>query len=225
MIFVRDSTNIRIPRVYAMYTNATTSNNYIVTERIRGKTLQSQWSFLEETDKQSIIKDLQSNFMDLRKLTPPNPSCYGSLDRWPLQDMVFFPAEPGPKLNGPFDSHEDFIEAMIEKYIRDGGPVFRAEYYRQCLPKILCRCDSLFTHGDLQRKNVMVEKDQGGSGWKVTILDWEFSGWYPSYWEYSMAFCALGKWDDDWCLHLRRILEPADSEAAWVKPIRLEMFE
>ena len=71
----------------------------------------------------------------------------------------------------------------------------------------------------------MVEKDQGGSEWKVTILDWEFSGWYPSYWEYSMAFCALGKWENDWYLHLRRVLEPADSEAAWVKLIRLEMFE
>ena len=225
MIFVRESTNIRVPRVYALYVNSTTGNKYVVMERIRGESLQSQWPLLQETDKQRIIKDLQSNFIDLRKLTPPNLSYYGSLDRRPLQDMVFWTAGPDAKFNGPFDNHEEFIEAMVEKYIRDGGSIFRAEYYRQCMPQILCRCNSVFTHGDFQRKNVMIEKDQEGSGWKVTLLDWEFSGWYPSYWEYSMAFCALGKWDDDWCLHLRRVLESADSEAAWVKPIRLEMFE
>ncbi|KAI6796721.1 hypothetical protein KC332_g6414 [Hortaea werneckii] len=225
MIFVRESTDIRAPQVYAMYTNFTTGNNYIIMERIRGESLQSQWPLLQETEKQSIIKDLQSYFMDLRKLTPPNPSYYGSLDRRPLQDMVFCTAEPGAKVKGPFDSHEQFTEAMVEKYTRDGGPIFRAEYYRQCLPKILCQCDSTFTHGDFQRKNVMIEKDQEGSRWTVTLLDWEFAGWYPSYWEYSMAFCALGKWDDDWCLYLRRVLEAADCEAAWVKPIRLEMFE
>ncbi|RMY58962.1 hypothetical protein D0865_02330 [Hortaea werneckii] len=166
MIFVRETTNIRAPRVYALY--------YIVMERIRGESLQSQWPLLQGTDKQCIIKDLQSYFMDLRKLTPPNPSYYGSLDRRPLQDMVFWTAEPNAKFNGPFDGHEEFIEAMIEKYTRDGGPGFRAECYRQCLPQILCRCNSVFTHGDFQRKNVMVEKDQERSGWKVTLLDWEF---------------------------------------------------
>ncbi|KAI6815630.1 hypothetical protein KC315_g7744 [Hortaea werneckii] len=140
-------------------------------------------------------------------------------------NMLFVRDSTNIRVPRVYAIHEEFIEAMVEKYVRDGGPIFRAEYYRQCLPKILCRCDSLFTHGNLQRKNVMVEKDQGGSEWKVTILDWEFSGWYPSYWEYSMAFCALGKWDNDWYLHLRRVLEPADSEAAWVKLIRLEMFE
>ncbi|KAI6859630.1 hypothetical protein KC338_g2617 [Hortaea werneckii] len=225
MIFVRESTNVRVPRVYALYTNQTTGNKYIVMERIRSASLQSQWPLLQEKHKQAIIKELQSYFIDLRKLTPPNPSYYGSLDRRPVQDMVFWTAKPDAKVNGPFDSHEKLIEAMVEKYIRDGGAIFRAEYYLQCLPQILCRCDSVFTHGDFQKKNVMIEEDQEGSGWIVTILDWESSGWYPSYWEYSTAFCALGKWDDDWCLHLRRVMEPADSEAAWVKPIRLEMFE
>ncbi|EER45196.1 phosphotransferase enzyme family protein [Histoplasma capsulatum H143] len=34
---------------------------------------------------------------------------------------------------------------------------------------------------------------------ELVILDWEKSGWYSSYWEYSLAVCAL-YWDDDWAL-------------------------
>lgn len=40
----------------------------------------------------------------------------------------------------------------------------------------------LFTHGDLRLQNIMV-KDGCVSG----VLDWEFSGWYPEYWEFSKA--------------------------------------
>ncbi|GAB1195910.1 hypothetical protein APSETT444_005175 [Aspergillus pseudonomiae] len=42
---------------------------------------------------------------------------------------------------------------------------------------------TVFTHGDLQPKNIMVqdvESHKGGSSqFEVTIIDWEISGWYP----------------------------------------------
>lgn len=64
-----------------------------------------------------------------------------------------------------------------------------------------------FTHGDLQRKNIVVSNvtsEAGGEDgkvagdFKVTIIDWEVAGWYPSYWEFSRALFACGRWDDDW---------------------------
>ena len=33
--------------------------------------------------------------------------------------------------------------------------------------------------------------------YKVTINDWEKAGWYPSYWEYGVAYFACGRLDDD----------------------------
>ena len=41
----------------------------------------------------------------------------------------------------------------------------------------------VFTHGDLNPFNILVRE-----GNVVGIIDWEFSGWYPHYWEYTSAW-------------------------------------
>lgn len=58
---------------------------------------------------------------------------------------------------------------------------------------------------------------------EVTIIDWEKSGWYASYWEYCLAFAAI-RWDDDWGLFLREILSPYHVETLFVKTLRLELW-
>jgi thiamine kinase-like enzyme len=42
---------------------------------------------------------------------------------------------------------------------------------------------SRFTHADLSLRNIIIKDDkiQG-------TVDWEFSGWYPEYWEYVKFF-------------------------------------
>lgn len=40
---------------------------------------------------------------------------------------------------------------------------------------------SLFTHGDVAPRNIMVDE----SGHITGIIDWEQAGWYPDYWEYA----------------------------------------
>jgi hypothetical protein len=39
-----------------------------------------------------------------------------------------------------------------------------------------------FTHADLRPKNIIVR-----NGRVAAIIDWEFSGWYPEYWEFTKA--------------------------------------
>lgn len=41
MIFVRENTNIRVPKVYALYSNPTTAIQYIIMEGMPGKILLS----------------------------------------------------------------------------------------------------------------------------------------------------------------------------------------
>lgn len=41
----------------------------------------------------------------------------------------------------------------------------------------------VFTHGDLNPCNIIVR-----DGKVVGIIDWEFAGWYPHYWEYTAAW-------------------------------------
>lgn len=40
---------------------------------------------------------------------------------------------------------------------------------------------SVFTHGDLDWGNIQVRPDG-----TIAILDWEYAGWYPRYWEASI---------------------------------------
>lgn len=66
----------------------------------------------------------------------------------------------------------------------------------------------VFTHRDLRLHNIMVN-DGSVSG----VLDWEFSGWYPEYWEFSKAL-YIWKWQNDWTDYLVQILQPSYAEYA-----------
>lgn len=183
MLFVQESTETPIPKVYALYSDPGTRMNYIVMERIQGQTLLSLWLDLTTSEKESVVTTLREYFHELRRL--PSPNYYGSLGRRPPLDEVFWTpgSDPQHGINGPFDSNEAVIEAMVRKYIYDGGLPYRAEFYRLCLPRGLPDRDGpTFTHGDFQRKNIMIRTHPGvpltmrNLTSLIVVLDWEKSG-------------------------------------------------
>ncbi len=72
----------------------------------------------------------------------------------------------------------------------------------------------VMTHGDLHPRNIMVmppyddveDAGNGGGGRCPTIsalVDWEYGGAYPEYWEYAKALSTLGNFaGEDWQLYL-----------------------
>lgn len=58
-----------------------------------------------------------------------------------------------------------------------------------------------FTHGDLTSVNIMV-KDGNLAG----ILDWESSGYFPVWWEFTCAGIGLGQEDFEWKSLLRKYM-------------------
>lgn len=109
-------------------------------------------------------------------------------------------------VKGPFHSEEDFNNAIIDAY-QSKAPKRRIKGF---LAGMLShrKHQIAFTHGDLRQQNIMV-KDGNVTG----ILDWEFSGWYPEYWEFSKAL-YIWKWQNDWVEYLVQILQPYYSEYA-----------
>jgi hypothetical protein len=227
MLFVQENTNVPIPQVYALYSNPQMDKNYIIMECIDGETLATLWPSLTSSEKESIVARLRSCYKELRQL--PSPGYYGSIGKRCLLDEIFWTRDAEPTINGPFTTEGAINEAMARKYTHDGRPQYKADFYRQCLPRIFYDHKPTFTHGDCQRKNIMIWRDPqrtqttDNHSLEVVILDWEKSGWYPSYWEYCLAVCAL-RWDDDWGLWIEKILDPFVSEVSWLQMLRLELW-
>lgn len=94
---------------------------------------------------------------------------------------------------------------MLSTYEGDDGPgvQHKADFYRRVFPRAV-KGDgaSVFTHGGFRRENVIVRRD--GS---IALVNWATSGWYPSYWEYTMAMFACGNWEDNWHAFVGRIFD------------------
>lgn len=61
------------------------------------------------------------------------------------------------------------------------------------LPEI-ARPEVVFTHGDIHSRNVLVDEDGHITG----LLDWESAGWYPEYFDFTVALRGL---PDDYRWH------------------------
>ncbi|KAF3484111.1 ATP-dependent DNA helicase [Arthroderma uncinatum] len=206
MVYLRFATKTKIPKIYALYNVPEASMNYIVMEYIEGDTLDTQWKSLSNREKEDIALTLKQYFVELRNL--PSPGYFGSLGRRRMPGGMFWTPEPNPAINGPFENEADLNEALALKYIAESEyrSAYRADFYRRSLSSVFRGHESKFTHGDFQRKNVIIRpynsSNDGTSSrdekkYEVTLIDWETSGWYPSYWEYSMAALST-RWDDDW---------------------------
>ena len=140
-----------------------------------------------------------------------------------LPDGVVWPGtkDGDPTISGPFDTESEINNAFIKKTLlidqtwNKRGPK-RAEFYRRMLPGVLRNHEPVFTHGDLQRKNTIIqpalaeERDRPLSevmAFHVTLVDWENAGWYPSYWEYCSASWSF-RFDDDWPEYLEKAVDP-----------------
>ena len=100
-----------------------------------------------------------------------------------------------------------------------------SEFFARSLPVALKGHGSLFTHGDIQRKNILVEQlpaeshDAKRPFTVSSVLDWEDAGWYPSYWEYAALFVDF-QWIDDWPEKVEIILDPHPLESAMLRMVR-----
>lgn len=65
---------------------------------------------------------------------------------------------------------------------RPGGPVF-VELLRQLSPCLSSPPNIVFTHGDLRPDNITVEIIDCNQYAVTGLLDWEYSGFYPDYYE------------------------------------------
>ncbi|KAF4615822.1 hypothetical protein D9613_012437 [Agrocybe pediades] len=175
--FIAKNTTIPVPRVHAVYEYR--GNIHIVQDRVPGNVLQDVWSTLSAEDRQSLMEQLRGYVRQLRSLEPPHPGKVEAVDGSTIIDDRLFLHE-----HGPFNSPEEFNTYIYHDYVRD-----HPESYPDLvepLKKIAGRSwKTKFSHGDLGMHNIMWK-----DGRITAIIDWENSGWFPEYWEYTRVRAA-----------------------------------
>ncbi|OAP59974.1 hypothetical protein AYL99_04976 [Fonsecaea erecta] len=219
MIFLRRRAQVAIPKVYALFRAC--DQNFIIMERIEGQTLRDVWPALTDVEKTTIANRIKESLIKIRSLPAPNTYC--SLGNKPLRHPLFWTPADDPRCDGPFESESELNDALVRKFRASEAMQGKAPFYQNNLPYVFQGHPPVFTHGDLQLKNMMIRKTPESLG-EVVLLDWEVAGWYPNYWEYAQAIIACGLFDDDWHQYVNDILPAFRSEYAWLRMIRSELW-
>ncbi|KAK8043485.1 Aminoglycoside phosphotransferase [Apiospora rasikravindrae] len=124
-------------------------------------------------------------------------------------DDQFFCASPWSY--GPYQTEEEFNEGLCQAWSKDRED-------EEAFTLLLCQMqrttmhghDIVMTHNDFAPRNILVR----GST-VVAILDWEYSGFYPEYWEYCKSLWRPC-WDSAWIKDglVERVLDPYYKELA-----------
>jgi hypothetical protein len=199
-IFVAKHSNVPVPKTCGTLSEESTGRNFIIPEFAPGETLAKAWPSLTPSERHDVVEQLRQAVVDLRAI--PTAGYIGSIDRQPCADGLFYaPEHPlGSLVTGPFDTQEDMNQGMLRKFESSEKRPY-INFLRTLISATLHDHRTFFMHGDLQLKNIMMQRTSSTSGdpapLKVKIIDWEVSGWYPEYWESCNAtYCARFK--PDW---------------------------
>lgn len=191
MIFVATKTSIPVPRVMATFEHL--GNTYICMERAGGQSLED---YLPEADGDiltALARELNNIVQQLQSLQGEQ---IGALNNGPCTDYLWqYNTDLSP---GPFVNEAQFNDTLTSFYHSKNPSNFHL--FLRSLYKDRHRI--VYTHGDLTPRNIMVK-----DGRIVAILDWEFAGWYPEYWEYAKAFYGAD-WKTEWPLLIDKALKP-----------------
>ena len=162
----------------------------MLTKRIHGESLDAAWPTLSTADRERIAKQTAECLLQLRKLHLPQMQ---SLDGQPIYSAFLFPNGYGLP-HGPLSSDDELWREMAKSL--ETVPEKARQRLRERMPSA---SPYTYTHGDLTIVNIIV-KDGNLAG----ILDWEASGYFPVWWEFTCAGIGLGEEDFEWKNLLRK---------------------
>lgn len=102
-----------------------------------------------------------------------------------MGDIIFY--DKGHAHIGPFKDIEAFHD-FFSHYACPSNPECDPRREVSYLKGLTNDREVVFTHGDLDKSNIMVSRREGDSFRHIAaIIDWHQSGWYPADWEWLKA--------------------------------------
>lgn len=192
-------------------------------QHMPGKTLREVWPTLDEIAKERVCRDTWAIVEKLRGVPRPEThdgAFYLAADGTSkiIQTLLGDEHEFGP----PMRDDKDLRARIWERYVKNNGLSYpEGEKAYDMLPQTKV---SVFTHGDINPRNILVEQDsERGSGVRITgLVDFESSGFYPDYWEFS-EMMACGRKDAEWMGFMDRT-KPKEWDVSGMRLMRRVLF-
>ena len=164
---------------------------------IPSTTLGEVWNKLDSDQKVSVRDQLDAILTSIRSLPYVDGHPLGGVAGEGCKDIRRHLRQSDKPIKTLVE-FEDFLFSSP----RPGGLVF-VELLRQLSPCLPSPANIVFTHGDLRPDNITVEMGDHDQCLITGIIDWEYSGFYPDYYEAVRSTNCLAPYDDDdWFLYL-----------------------
>ncbi|KAL1857518.1 hypothetical protein Daus18300_010276 [Diaporthe australafricana] len=171
--FIKAHTTIPVPEVIS------SDWDRVTMEYIEGQTLRQAWPVLTPSQRSEILTQLSNYIAQLRSL---RGTYIGRMDG----QGVVIPSII-TRSGGPFQNSSELHKWLANPLSRHQA---QSMFWRQITAELDADYPIVFTHADIAARNIMIR-----DGRIVAILDWEFAGWLPEYWEYVFALRGLDNID------------------------------
>ncbi|GAB7335312.1 hypothetical protein MBLNU13_g07712t1 [Cladosporium sp. NU13] len=180
---------------------------------------------LTQTYKQEDVKSqLKAAISSMRLM--PDQGYVGTVGHQRCCDGVFIAAGPeDSNTNGLFVNENEMNEGMLSR-LAETEPPSSIRLFRTILSN-LSKHRIVSTHADLQARNMLVRR--GGHGiaergkTEITIVDWEYSGWYREYWEFCNSL-IFNTFRTEWHVIIQDTLGVYTNEDLLMQKIRNILF-
>lgn len=163
MRYIAEKTTIPIPHVQEIQIHDSDVKS-ILMNYIEGRTLQNAWSSMIPSQKMSVAQELHGYIKQLRGLKHEHRGHFSYKDMYTRYPICL-------------DEH-------LFSRLTTSNPECLRNYTAPKQPED----STVFTHGDLASRNILVDDH----GHVTAVLDWELAGWHPEWCETVRAytFCS-----------------------------------
>lgn len=156
---------VTAPRVHRTYQRR--EGMYIAMDFVAGERLDRLWSLPSAQEQREVVEQIWVFIDKMRALPAPSNLVVSSTNGGPVRDGSITQVPLGPF------SHLSDFEAMMDT----GAPAL--DEYKHVWTAPDRKWGTCFTHADLAPRNII----RGAQG-RLSVIDWEFAGWWPEYWEF-----------------------------------------